>query len=313
MIFAPYIYAGIGFMHFDPYADLKDKNGKTYYYWQDGSIRDISESSPNYFMAQPIHRDYTYETKLDTTSAYKHTAAIFPLGVGFKFKINYNFDINLAATYYLTTTDWIDNFKSGSNDKYLYLNVLLQYNFGSEKDNTAPLYKGVDFSSLDKLDSDEDGVKDKNDRCPGTPKGVKVDDHGCPLDTDKDGVPDYKDKEPDTKEGAIVDENGVTISEETMARNQMMYDSLATEREKLLFENPNIAYLSQIETDIKKAHVDNKAGAKAIPDKLKAADKNGDGFIDTSEITKSIDEFFDGESNWTVEKLNELIDFFFEQ
>ena len=189
----------------------------------------------------------------------------------------------------------------------------MQYNFGKEKDNTATIYKGVDFSSLDKLDSDEDGVKDNKDRCPGTPKGTKVDDSGCPLDTDKDGVPDYKDKEPDTKEGSIVDENGVTMSEETIARNQMMYDSLATEREKLLFENPNLAYLTEVEGSIKKAHEQNKVAAKAIPEKLKLADKNGDGFIDTSEITKSIDEFFDGEGGWTVEKLNELIDFFFEQ
>lgn len=48
----------------------------------------------------------------------------------------------------------------------------------------------------DSLDSDGDGVPNDKDKCPGTPKGVKVDADGCPLDTDGDGVPDYKDKCP---------------------------------------------------------------------------------------------------------------------
>ncbi len=45
-------------------------------------------------------------------------------------------------------------------------------------------------------DEDGDGVKDKRDKCPHTPKGVKVNKEGCPLDGDKDGVPDYLDKCP---------------------------------------------------------------------------------------------------------------------
>jgi OmpA-OmpF porin, OOP family len=48
----------------------------------------------------------------------------------------------------------------------------------------------------DILDSDGDGVPDDRDKCPGTPKGVKVDADGCPLDSDGDGVPDYRDKCP---------------------------------------------------------------------------------------------------------------------
>jgi outer membrane protein OmpA-like peptidoglycan-associated protein len=47
-------------------------------------------------------------------------------------------------------------------------------------------------------DADNDGVADKNDKCPSTPAGVAVDKKGCPLDKDIDGVPDYKDECPDT-------------------------------------------------------------------------------------------------------------------
>ena len=60
-------------------------------------------------------------------------------------------------------------------------------------------------------DSDGDGVTDDLDKCPGTPKGVKVDANGCPLDSDGDGVPDYLDKCPDTPKGAPVDANGCPL------------------------------------------------------------------------------------------------------
>jgi len=43
-------------------------------------------------------------------------------------------------------------------------------------------------------DKDKDGVYDKIDMCPNTPRGVKVDERGCPLDEDHDGVPDYLDQ-----------------------------------------------------------------------------------------------------------------------
>lgn len=57
-------------------------------------------------------------------------------------------------------------------------------------------------------DSDNDGVPDDRDKCPGTPAGVAVDKDGCPLDSDKDGVPDYKDKCPGTPAGVAVDKDG---------------------------------------------------------------------------------------------------------
>jgi OOP family OmpA-OmpF porin len=57
-------------------------------------------------------------------------------------------------------------------------------------------------------DSDGDGVPDNKDKCPNTPKGVKVDVFGCPLDSDRDGVSDYLDQCPNTPIGATVDARG---------------------------------------------------------------------------------------------------------
>ncbi len=64
-----------------------------------------------------------------------------------------------------------------------------------------------------KNDKDKDGVKNKYDLCPETPKGVQVDDFGCPIDTDGDGVPDYLDECPTTPQAAygFIDEKGCPI------------------------------------------------------------------------------------------------------
>ena len=313
-IFAPYLMAGVGFLKFDPYGDLKDANGNTYYYWRDGSIKDLAESDPAYFKAKELKRDYTYETQLkDSTTDYKRSSLSFPLGLGFKLKLAYNIDVNLGATYYVTMTDWIDNVKDGKNDKYLFTHFSLQYNFGKREDNSPVRYKSVDFSAIDNQDTDGDKIKDKDDKCPGTPVGVKVDLNGCPLDGDGDGVPDYLDKEVFTAPGGIVDDAGVTLSDSTLALKQQQFDSLATERSKMLYENPSLSYLQEVEAKVKESAQNGGKPGMTIPESLKPADKDNDGLITTAEITAAIDSFFDGESSFTVEKLNELIDFFFDQ
>lgn len=58
------------------------------------------------------------------------------------------------------------------------------------------------------LDADGDGVPDNADRCPNTPANVAVDAAGCPRDRDRDGVADYLDKCPNTPAGSTVDARG---------------------------------------------------------------------------------------------------------
>lgn len=57
-------------------------------------------------------------------------------------------------------------------------------------------------------DSDGDGVPDKQDQCPNTPLGCKVDANGCPIDSDGDGVCDGIDSCPESPRGATVDAKG---------------------------------------------------------------------------------------------------------
>jgi OOP family OmpA-OmpF porin len=68
------------------------------------------------------------------------------------------------------------------------------------------------------MDKDGDGVADRFDQCPDTPRGIKVDAKGCALpvaaprvDSDGDGVFDNVDKCPGTPRGAEVDARGCWV------------------------------------------------------------------------------------------------------
>ena len=164
-VFSPFIALGVGYLLFDAYGDLFDKNGIQYNYWQDGTIRSLSEKDPNKLNAIQLKRDYTYETQLKDSVNYKRSSLALPICGGLNIRIFEKFHIKVCATYYLTFTDWIDNVKDGKNDNYIYANVMAQYTFGKKADVNAndKIHTTTVFSDLDKLDSDSDGVLDTDD------------------------------------------------------------------------------------------------------------------------------------------------------
>ena len=94
--------------------------------------------------------------------------------------------INLTLTMDYIPTSYA---KEPSTGKYLI------------PDKTKMFNLALGFSicwGSNRRDKDKDGVWDKIDMCPDTPRGVQVDSVGCPVDTDKDGVPDYLDHCPGT-------------------------------------------------------------------------------------------------------------------
>ena len=306
--FAPYVSGGFGFLKFNSFGDLKNKDGIPYNYWEDGSIRSDSMKG-----STVIRRDYTYETKLNDSKKYSNSSFAIPVALGVDVKIIDKFYINLAATYYFTTTDWIDNFKDGKNDRYVFVNMAFKYIFGNSNslfsDDSNPVYNTVDFVTLDSLDSDGDKVLDAVDFCPGTPIDVAVTPDGCPEDSDADGVPDYMDKEVLTIVGRYVNESGETITEKMFEAQHRRFNSLATERSQLFNENPSFKYLKQLEAKSRSVRKNNPKSA--IPVAMLPYDLDDDDYISAEELVKAIDAFFDGESE--VENLNNVIDFFFEQ
>lgn len=232
-VFSPFLSVGLGFMFFNPKADLS-AGGVQYNYWTDGTYRDIPQETPGSDTSSVvISRDYEYETELSGSS----TAITVPVWAGLKFKLSRKMDMRLAIAYITTFTDDLDNISGGSNDKMFYTSLGLNYNFvGVDRSDK---YRTIDFGSLFNADSDNDGVNDKQDLCQGTPEGVKVNSEGCPKDADKDGVPDYLDKEPNTPANTLVDSNGVAKKEEEIEPPAVLDEDVEIERKEFKSTDDN--------------------------------------------------------------------------
>jgi outer membrane protein OmpA-like peptidoglycan-associated protein len=75
--------------------------------------------------------------------------------------------------------------------------------------HSAEVFGGLAYQfGVKPRDADGDGVPDKQDQCPGTPAGARVDASGCPIDGDGDGVYDGLDQCEGTPKGATVDAKG---------------------------------------------------------------------------------------------------------
>jgi hypothetical protein len=306
----PYVSIGLGLISYRPFTDSLNKYGNPYYYWSDGSIRDKPEGFAG---SKKLSRDYTYETAL----APAGSALLIPLGFGFTIKFTEHIGSRIGMNYNYAFSKNIDGAPAASkNDSYVYTYVGIHYQFGKGK-NTEAEYDQVDWTSIDNADSDGDGVIDLQDACPGTPAGAKVDVKGCPLDTDGDGVPDYLDKEPNTKAGSKVDANGVKLDYKKIAAAQKQYaswDSLSLARSRAFNEKPSLEKLKEFERLWGSGPAKTtKSSSAAVPAEFQSLDTDGNGRISVKELNNAIDSFFSGENTLTVDQINKLIDFFFEQ
>jgi OOP family OmpA-OmpF porin len=127
-------------------------------------------------------------------------------------------DFGFGFKYYLTDkiafrTD-IRHVTVKPGNNYLYT-AGVSFAFGGEKKaevvRPRPVEQPVAPAPPPPKDSDGDGVYDDADKCPGTPRGTKVDKQGCPIDSDGDGVYDNQDKCPGTPRGTKVDRQGCPL------------------------------------------------------------------------------------------------------
>ncbi len=312
----PYVSLGIEYFDFSSKADMYDANGYRYHYWTDGTIRNISESSDNEQNSILLQRDYNYETDIregdnDNLGKYSQIAFAIPIDVGVDFEVTNRVTLRLGTSFHYSLNNLVDDVSdAGSgvregakrNDHFLYSYATLNFDLFSPPKLTIldQQYMDVDFIAFDLDDEDYDRVRDWDDECPFTPVGVKVYPNGCPIDDDDDGIPNYKDKELDSPKGAFVDIDGVKMTEEAL----FALDSEdGVDRNEICDHYPRLCNEDRI----------GKITFADIPEKYKGVDKDGDNYISIDELLESVDDFFDFESEFTIDNIYELNEFFFQQ
>ena len=126
-----------------------------------------------------------------TRSTYSDVDLTGSIGTGFDFKILGSLYgramVNLGFPFFqLGKVDFTDG-----RGTYAHYTGGLVYEWGNKpKPAPAPAKVAEPVS----IDTDGDGIVDKEDKCP-TVKGVRAN-NGCPLDTDQDGIIDAEDKCP---------------------------------------------------------------------------------------------------------------------
>ena len=122
-----FFLAGIGVFYGQPKADLFRGNASPenrYYFWEDGSIHDVSEASGQ--KGQVIQKDGEYETNLQDWSSegqgyksevfsnkpYKNFNVGFPFGVGIRYYLNKYLTFSGELNYYYFLTDYLDDVSS---------------------------------------------------------------------------------------------------------------------------------------------------------------------------------------------------------
>ena len=332
-LISPLIGLGIGYSWFSSYTDLKDKEGLPYWYWNDGTIRDISQFSVNPSDAKQLQRDYVYESPL----AIKQTSVYFPVQVGFQGRFSRSLSFRMTWNWLLLQSDNMDrNTTTPAWDRLKGLSAGITWNFskpvkragvpvGAPKSVRSVDYSSVDYKKLLAEDEDKDGIPDIDDWCFGTPPGAPVNQHGCIADMDEDGVGDYIDKELLTSPNAWVDSMGVTLSDEEVQKQYN--DSLSYFVGPLRKFNKNsrpypvkkyipsgnfVKYANMLE-----AHPEWKIAAAIAPPKMPAEfrimDLNGDGFLTMEELQISAHRLLDGTSTGlTPELLTNAINYAFQ-
>jgi len=287
--------------------------GQRYYYWNDGTIRNLPQSPENLSASVIMQRDFTYETNLRDTDwglgKYPQYAFVIPLDIGLDFQLSERMMLRIGNSFCYTFSDLFDHVSHKNtrgiignkmNDIYNFTYVSFHLDlFSSPKMlKVERLFREVEFDPTFFDDEDLDGVFDGWDDCPGTPLGAKVDSSGCAVDSDNDGIADYADKQLNTRYGAYVSDDGVEITESDLAA--LLDKSMAAKRNEIdLYINP--------------ATSGKRSGKTTIPDKFKPVDTDNDSYISFEEMLKEIDKFFDFQSNLKTEDIYELNTFFFSQ
>lgn len=252
----PYLFTGFETFEFLSKTDLYDANGNLYYYWTDGSIKNLPQTDANKYKAIDLKRDYVYESDLreaniDGLGKYAEHSFAIPVGIGMNVPINDKINLKIGTSVHFTFSDNIDNVTGKSigtrkgdnkNDKFIYSSFSLSYNLTPQRDLDELERQEIRefFLAMGDGDYDQDSVIDFLDKEGLTPVEAAVNEHGVANDADGDRVPDIKDEEQNSGAGAMVNTKGVTLTDALILEQYEMYMDSTGEKNMKLVRNKTI-------------------------------------------------------------------------
>lgn len=226
-----YFFGGPGLMLYGTYVDALDESNALYDY--SGIPTDENLESRQEILnglRNLLDGNYESEAEYFTYKPRFANRTVLPtvqFGAGIAFKMSEVVDISLEHRVTFTNDDLLDGQRweetltpSARTDFHHFSTFGINFRFGKNRTEslwwTNPLKSPLEdirslkrVSSGDLADTDDDGVPDRQDEEPNTPKGIAVDVKGRAVDSDADGVPDHLDKEPFSPKGNRVDEGGM--------------------------------------------------------------------------------------------------------
>lgn len=185
-------------------------DGTEVHRWSNGLTYDRPEDAPlAVFEAQEVTPDYNFESRTPATTSWA-----LPVEVGAHLFLGRR----LMATGRMGVLSGLETRldpRAERPDWLVYASLGLGVRLGAHYRQPRIQYPAA-YLALG-TDADRDGVKDADDRCPGTPASATVDRKGCPVDRDGDGIPDYRDAEP-LSPHTQVNAQGVALDDATWGR-----------------------------------------------------------------------------------------------
>lgn len=152
------------------------------------------------------HADFGNDSSRMGTSGSNHDETRVNVGTGVRYNVTDRFSLRGD----LREFHGIDE---STFDTQVSLGFSLAFARTTTSPSSAPAPAPVPAKPAD---TDNDGVIDSRDQCPGTKAGVAVNTAGCELDADNDGVVNSVDQCPNTTAGADVDATGCEGVTETI-------------------------------------------------------------------------------------------------
>jgi OOP family OmpA-OmpF porin len=121
----------------------------------------------------------------------QESSFIFEAGVGATYELADNFLLRGDVRYRGDTANAQARYTARPDNNDVLNDLVVNLGFViplGEKPQAAPALAPAPVEDCSTRDTDHDGVNDCDDKCPGTMKGSKVDDQGCPIVMELRGV-----------------------------------------------------------------------------------------------------------------------------